>query len=370
MIKEKGEQVNHSGLTEKQKRKHLQQLADYRDQQLRRSPRLHTLFIEMTEKCNEHCRHCGSWCGDYTVRDPISGDEIKSFLDQVKEDFDISGIRLCITGGEPLLRPDFFDIMSYAKRLGYQWGMTSNGTLITPENAKKLYECGMRTVSVSVDGLRETHEWFRQVPCYDATMEGIRNLLACPFEHVQITTVVHGRNISELEEMYRQFSTIGVRSWRVINIEPMGRAKEQPELLLNPRQLRQMFAFIREKRFAGPMEVTYGCSHYLGVPYERELRPWYFLCGAGVYTASMTAGGDFVSCLDLERRPELIEGNVRTDRFKDVWEKKYRIFRTDWRKVGKCADCPHYRFCAGDSFHSWDFDKMEPLLCLKGILFE
>ena len=360
---------SNSGLPRDVKRAHLEQLAEYRESQLRKHPQLRLLFIEMTELCNEHCRHCGSQCGDYVEKDRLSGEEIKAFLRQVKEDFDIKKIQLCVTGGEPLLRPDFFDIMEYARRLGFIWGMTSNGTLITEDAARRLYETGMRTVSVSVDGMKESHEWFRQAPRYDATIRGVKNLLAYPFEHVQITTVIHGRNIGEMEEMYRYFSTLGVRSWRLVNIEPMGRAKEQPELLLNERQMKQVLDFIREKRFAGPLEVVYGCSHYLGVDWEREIRPWYFLCNAGVYTASLTAGGNFVSCLDLPRRPELVEGSVRTDRFRDVWENGYRIFRTDFRKTGKCADCPHYRYCAGDSFHSWDFDKNEPMMCLRGVLF-
>lgn len=367
---DQGEKKNNSGLSPAVKEKHLKQLARFRDRELRPHPRLRLLFIEMTELCNEHCRHCGSHCGDYVEEARLSGQEIKAFLEQVRADFDISQIQLCITGGEPLLRPDFFEIMAHAKQLGFNWGMTTNGTLITEETARRLYETGMRTVSVSVDGLKESHEWFRQAPRYEETIQGVRHLLALPFEHVQITTVIHGRNIGEMEEMYRQFMALGVRSWRLVNIEPMGRAKEQPELLLHQSQMRQVLDFIRERRFVGPMEVVYGCSHYLGIDYEREIRPWYFICNAGVYTASMTAGGDFVSCLDLPRRPELVEGNVRSDRFKDVWEKGYKIFRTDYRKQGKCADCRHYLFCAGDSFHSWDFDKNEPMLCLQGVLFE
>ncbi|MBQ4424903.1 MAG: radical SAM protein [Lachnospiraceae bacterium] len=362
--------ISNSGLSVPVKQNHMEQLAEYRENVLRPHPQLHTLFIEMTVNCNEHCRHCGSNCGDITESGALSKEEIIAFLAQVREDFPIKDLMLCVTGGEPLLRPDFFEIMNAAKEMGYAWGMTSNGTLITPEAAHKLRLTGMRTVSISVDGLKETHEWFRQRKSYDRTIEGIQNLLnEGGFDHVQITTVVFKKNLSELDKMYRQFSGLGVRSWRVINIEPIGRAKEQPELLLDAEEYKKLFDFIREKRFAGKMEVCYGCSHFLGAETEREVRPWYFLCNAGVYTASLCYNGDFVSCLDLPRLPKLVEGNVRKDRFKDVWEKKYRIYRTDYRKVGKCADCEYYRYCAGDSFHSWDFDRMEPNLCLKGILF-
>lgn len=350
----------------------MQQLADYR-KELRRNPQLRSLFIEMTGLCNEHCRHCGSSCGDFDVKDSLSYEEICHLLDTVNEDFDIEKLSLNVTGGEPLLRKDFFEIMNYAKKLGYNWGMTSNGILIDRECARKLHEAGMKTISISVDGLRETHDWFRQLEgSFDRTMEGIRNLLdEGGFIHVQITTVVHHRNIDELEDMYQEFRKIGVRSWRVINIEPIGRAKKDPELMLTEEEYKRVIALIDEKRLLDPhFQVTYGCSHYLGVPMEREVRKWYFLCNAGIYTASVMYNGDVGACLDIERRPETIQGNIRSKRFSEIWKQKFEIFRTDYRKCSECAECDEYEYCAGDSYHTWDFDNMKPQICMKSVLQE
>lgn len=96
------------------------------------------------------------------------------------------------------------------------------------------------------------------------------------------------------------FSTdIDIDSWRIINIEPMGRALEYPELILTKDDYIMLFEFIRNKRIAGE-PVTYGCSHYLGMEYEREIRDWYYLCTAGLYTASITANGDIIACLDID----------------------------------------------------------------------
>ncbi|MBO4776829.1 MAG: radical SAM protein [Lachnospiraceae bacterium] len=361
---------NNSGLNAKIKKEHMHQLAEYREETLRPNPDLRSLFLEITPFCNEHCLHCGSRCGDIDVSGMLTKEEIFDVLKQVKGDFDISKLRLCITGGEPLLRPEFFEIMEEAKRLGYTWGMTSNGTLIDKECAAKLKKAGLKTVSVSVDGLKENHEWFRQSPgCYEKTIEGIKNLIEVGISHVQITTVTYHKNIGELDKMYEEFQKVGVRSWRVINIEPIGRAKENPDLMLSKSEYRKLFDFIRNKRFENKMEVTYGCSHYLGVDMEREVRQWYFLCNAGVYTASIMYNGDIGGCLDIERRPELIQGNIRKDNLKDVWVNRFEKFRNDYRKTGKCADCPDYEFCNSDSFHTWNFDKMEPELCMKGILF-
>jgi len=361
---------NNSGLNNRIKKEHLRQLADYREGTLRPKPEIRSLFLEITPFCNEHCLHCGSRCGDIYVKDMLTADEIKDTLIRVKKDFDISKIRLCVTGGEPLLRPEFFQIMEFARNLGYAWGMTSNGTLITEEVAYRLKKTGLRTVSISVDGLKDDHEWFRQSEgSYEKTIDGIKNLLKAKISHVQITTVVYHKNIDKLDAMYEEFKKVGVRSWRVINIEPIGRAKDNPDLMLSKEEYIRLFDFIREKRFEDKMEVTYGCSHFLGTDMEREVRKWYFLCNAGVYTASIMYNGDIGACLDIERRPELVQGNIRKDDLKDIWENKFEIFRNDFRKTGPCADCPEYRFCAGDSFHTWNFDEMKPNLCMKGILF-
>lgn len=363
--------MSNSGLDINTKVSHMKQLADYRVNELRPNPKLHSLFFEITPYCNEHCLHCGSRCGDIDVSDMLSVSEYKSILDQVSQDFDVNSLRLCITGGEPLLRPEFFEIMAYAKALGFHWGMTTNGTLITKEVAKKLKETGMKTISVSVDGLKENHEWFRQSEgSYQKTMDGIKNLVDEGFMHVQITTVIYHKNIHELEAMYEEFRKTGVRSWRVINIEPIGRAKDNPELMLTKEEYKRLFNFIEEKRFENEMEVSYGCSHYLGEELEREVRKWYFLCNAGVYVASITYDGNIQACLDIERRPELIEGNIRKDKLKDVWLNGFKIYRSDYRKAGKCAECKDYEFCAGDSYHTWNFDTMEPNICMREILHD
>jgi len=351
------------------KKQHMTELAAYK-KELYRNPRLAHLFIEMTALCNEHCIHCGSRCGDFKEEGLLSGDEIRSFLDYVKKNFPIDRLQLCITGGEPLLRKDFFEIMEYARFLGFAWGMTSNGILITPEVARELKRTGMRTVSISVDGLGETHDWFRgREGSYEETMTGIRNLLEVGFDHVQITSVIHKNNIHQLDDMYETFCKTGVRSWRAVNIEPIGRAKEHPELLFGPEEYKRLLTFIKEKRFASTMEVAYGCSHYLGTELEREVRPWYFLCNAGIYTAAVTYNGDITACLDIERRPELVQGNIRKDDFKTVWQDKFQVYRNDSRCTGMCKKCKEYKYCGGDSFHTWDFDKNEPGVCLKGILF-
>lgn len=347
----------------------LSKLSDYR-KNLMKNPQLRNLFLELTLRCNENCVHCGSRCGE-VYSEEFSVAQYSNFLRQVKEDMGIERKMLCITGGEPLLRKDFFDIMAEVKKLEFRWGMTSNATLIDDSTAKELKRCGMGTISVSIDGLEETHNSFRRTKNgYKKAMSGIESLLRIGgFKAVQVTTVVTHENISQLDELYRIFNDIDIDSWRIINIEPMGRALEYPELILTKDDYIMLFEFIRNKRIAGE-PVTYGCSHYLGMEYEREVRDWYYLCTAGLYTASITANGDIIACLDIERRPELVQGNILHDRFSEIWKNKFKVFRRDLSNKNKqCLSCKERKFCHGDSYHSWDFDENRPRVCFKDILF-
>ena len=352
------------------KQNHLEKLADYVENRLYGKPELRHLFLELTLRCNEHCFHCGSSC-DYTGSEDLSLDDYKRILDEVKEDFDISKMMLCITGGEPLLRKDFFEIMAYADQLGYRWGMTSNATLITPEIAHKLAETGMRTISVSIDGLEETHDRLRGTKGgYARAMAGIQNLIdEDAFEAVQITTVINHKNIEELDQLFEIMDHIDIDSWRLAALEPIGRALLRPELMLTREDHIRLMNFIKEKRKQG-YPVLYGCSHYLGLDYEAEVRDWYWLCNAGVYTGSIMANGDIGACLDIERRPETIQGNIFKERFSDVWNQRFEIFRKDFAEENStCAACEHRRYCRGDARHSWNYDEMKPMVCMKNILF-
>ena len=215
------------------KERHMDQLEAY-VRGLYRKPQLRQLFLELTLQCNERCFHCGSSCTPQRPEDLLSLEEYKAILDQVKEDFDLGRLQLCITGGEPLLRPDFFEILGYAHELGYHWGMTSNATLITPEVAHRLAEVGMDTISVSIDGLPETHDKLRGTPGgYERAMRGIQALIdEKVFKAVQVTTVVNHENIGELDALFAIMDKLDIDSWRVINLEPIGRALQWPSRML------------------------------------------------------------------------------------------------------------------------------------------
>ena len=347
----------------------MNQLADYR-QTLYTKPKLDQLFFELTLQCNEHCFHCGSRCDSQSASGlPLA--KYKEILDEVKENFDISHMQLCITGGEPLLYPDFFELMAYAHKSGYRWGMTSNGTLITKDVARKLKECGMGTISISIDGLEKTHDRLRGLKGgYQKAMEGIQNLIAeDAFHSIMVTTVFNHENLNELEPLYDIFDKIDIDEWRIAGLEPIGRALDYPHLMLTTEDYRKLFTFIKEKR-AAQIPVTYGCSHFVGIEYEADVRDWYFLCNAGVYVASIMANGDIGACLDIDRNSRTIQGNVYQDHFTDVWKNRFELFRQPLSNLNAtCKECEYEKWCAGGAHHSWDYTENRQMICFRNKLF-
>ena len=137
------------------KRSQLETVARHRDI-LRKSPHLRWLFFEITDRCNLECRHCGSSCS--AEGQNLTSDDIEKVLGTIGPDKPM----ICLTGGEPMMHPGFFDIAECIRDMGFTWGMTTNATLIEDETALKLRDAGMSTVSVSLDGMERSHDYLRQ----------------------------------------------------------------------------------------------------------------------------------------------------------------------------------------------------------------
>ena len=349
------------------KKRDLENLHLYR-KYLLKNPDLKFLFLEMTNMCNLQCRHCGSRCekgkGVFLDTELI----IKS-LKEAAEDFKDRKYMVVVTGGEPLLHPGFDKIVNCINELNLPWGMTTNGILIDSKMAQHLKDLQIGSITLSLDGLKEEHDWLRQVDgSFDKTIEAIKNLKNVDLT-VQVTTVVNKKTINQLDDIYSLMRNLNVDSWRVINVEPIGRALDNQDMMLSKEEIYKLLDYIRDKRFDNdnPMDVCFGCSHYVSFDYEREIRDFYFECGAGTHVLSILCNGDIYSCLDIERRPGLIQGNIAKDRLSEVWYNKFKEFRIDRTELcNTCKSCKEKNYCMADSMHTWDFDNNKPLLCMKG----
>ncbi len=331
------------------------------------NPSLQQLFLEITPRCNLSCIHCGSRCDEHAQTEEVTLDEYRALLTHVRDEFGTKPL-VVLTGGEPLLRADIYELGAFIKELGFTWGMTTNATLITPEAATRLVECGLRTVSVSIDGTAATHDAVRRkTGAYDAAIEGVRNLAATQrLGALQVTSVMNHQTIDEIEPLFDLMLDLPIDSWRLANVEPIGSALQHPEILFTPEDYKRLFDFIYEKRMQH-WPVSYGCCHYLGLKHEGELRDWFYLCNAGIHVMSVMHDGSIGSCLDIERTPETIFGNIRTDDIATVWREGFGIYRQEDGLANRnptCAACSQKRWCRGDSVHSWDFARNEPRVCM------
>ena len=248
--------------------------------------------------------------------------------------------------------------------------MTSNGTLINKENAQKLCDAGMYSISISIDGLESTHEELRRVKgSYQKAVDAVYNLDSCTNrpKNIMVTSVLNHNTINQLDNLWEMIKELPIDDYRVVSVEPVGSARHKDELSFTKEDYIKLFNFIKEKR-EEYYSVSYGCCHYL-FEHEGLLRNWFYFCNAGLHVASIMSNGDIASCLDIERRPETIFGNIYKDDFTGVWNNKYKIYREGlYNKSEKCKNCEDVKYCRGDSIHSWNFDKNEPLICMKDVL--
>lgn len=138
----------------------------------KRNPSGPVVIWNLIRRCNLTCKHCYSISADKDFKGELSTDEVFTVMDDLKG-FGVPV--LILSGGEPLLRPDIFEISHRAREMGFYVGLSSNGTLIDETNIKQIADVGYDYVGVSIDGIRETHDVFRRKQgAYDASMHGIR----------------------------------------------------------------------------------------------------------------------------------------------------------------------------------------------------
>jgi len=161
-----------------------------------------------------------------------------------------------------------------------------------------------------------------------------------------------------------------VDSWRLTNLEPIGRANQMKCHFLTADDFIYLFDFIRScRQNHTKLPISFGCSHYVTPEYEMDIRDYFFICGAGTLVASILYNGDIYACLDIERRSELIQGNIKKDNFKEIWQNMFSQYRERRDRLSSlCAICLDAQFCRGDSAHTWDYDNNCAKCCLKQML--
>jgi len=318
------------------------------------------LFWECTTRCNLSCLHCGSDCKqDSSLPDMPAQDFLKA-LDTIKNPS--KNFIVVFTGGEPLLRKDIDYVGREIRKRGMRWSMVSNGMLYTKERQQKLLQAGMGALTISLDGLEDSHNWMRNVAnSYTQVANAISIAASCSRLNFDVVSCVTQKNLNQLEEMYCLLLQKGVKAWRLFNIVPIGRAKNYKELFLDKQQFTQLMDFISLKRKDGFMDIKFSCEGYVG-QYEYKVRESAYFCRAGINIASVLIDGSISACPNCDR--SFSQGNIYTDNLADVWDNKYEVFRDrTWVNNTSCSQCSELKNCQGNGMHNWHGDKQQPLVC-------
>ncbi|WP_407397340.1 putative heme d1 biosynthesis radical SAM protein NirJ1 [Anaerovibrio sp.] len=152
-----------------------------------------------TKTCNLKCRHCYMSSDNKKYQNELTTEEAKSFIDDLA-DFKVPV--LLFSGGEPLIRPDFFELAEYAQNKGVRPTLSTNGTLITREVAQRIKDIGVGYVGISLDGLKNVNDKFRGVDgAYEKAMQGIQNCVAVG-QRVGLRFTINHHNIQELDNIF------------------------------------------------------------------------------------------------------------------------------------------------------------------------
>ncbi len=319
----------------------------------RREHPLRQLFWECTWRCNLSCRHCGSDCKSSSLLPDMPVEDFIKVVDSIIPHVDRHNLNIVITGGEPLVRND----LEKAGRMLYDrempWGIVTNGLLLTPERFRKLRAAGLHNITISLDGLRDTHNWMRCHPeSFDKALAAIKMVAMAEDLNFDVVTCVNRRSLPELPQIKELLINAGVKHWRLFTIFPSGRAANYPEFDLTQNEVTELMDFIVSAREERRIKASFCCEGFMG-GYEGKVRDYFYECQAGVCVASVLLDGGIGACPSI--RSDFRQGNIYKDDFWNVWENRFEKYRDrSWMKTGPCADCSFWRHCEGNGMHLRD----------------
>ncbi len=341
-------------------RRHGGEMSEAEQQAFRmnRQNQLRLIFWELTSGCNLHCQHCRATAQPERDPNELATDEIKAVVDDIVT---FANPILILTGGEPLYRPDFFEIASYASGRGLRVAMATNGTMVTEEIARRAKEAGVLRASISIDGARpETHDGFRGIPgSFQRALEGAAHLQEQGIE-VQFNMTVTKHNVGEIDDIVRLALERGAKAVHLFMLVPVGCGVQiADEKMLPAEEYERVLNWFYDQAQTVPLEFKATCApHYFRVMLQRakqEGRRVTFQshgmaamtkgCLAGTAVCFISRVGQVQPCGYLP----VAAGNVREQPLSRIWREAelFAALRDPGRLEGKCGACEYKTVCAG-----------------------
>lgn len=309
---------------------------------------------EMTRNCNMNCAHC--CCGDKkNLTDQMLSPQ--KAVDVAHQIVEMGVKRVTLTGGEPFLREDWYEIANILSDGGVTVDLITNGTLICDEIVRHIQTAGITSVGVSLDGTRQTHDRLRCEGSYERCLAGVRQLVR---EKIPVTavTTIQKINLGELDELADVLREERIKAWLLQLAMPFGNMKKNRDLMIEPNEIGKIIDFcFRQQRKKGlsifmgdsigyyTNKETIVRSRVLGVDTPVVWRG----CPAGIHSLNIAYNGTILGislCVD-----ELRAGSLHKRSLKEIWNDDDAFaFRRklDAKKFkGFCGTCRYVEMCLG-----------------------
>ena len=322
------------------------------------------LTWELTYACNLSCVHCLSSSGRRDPRE-LTTAEAKAVIDELER---MQVFYVNIGGGEPTVRPDFWELVDYATEHHVGVKFSTNGVKITPEVATRLASSDYVDVQISLDGATpEINDAVRGPGSYDTALRAMQNLADAGFRGFKISVVMTRQNVSQLDA-FKALADRFDAQLRITRLRPSGRGADVwDDLHVTAAQQRELYDWL----VSHGENVLTGDSFFHLAGYGDGAMPGLNLCGAGRVVCLIDPVGDVYAC-PFAIHENFLAGNVRdTEGFAGVWRTS-ELFRglREPQSAGACTSCSAYDACRGGCmaakfFTGLPLDGPDPE-CVKG----
>lgn len=263
-----------------------------------------------------------------------------------------------LIGGETYLRKDWLDIIRGIRAAGMDCSLQTGGRNMTADRVSAAVDAGIQSIGVSIDGLKETHDFLRGVRgSFDRAVELLANLQRHPIQ-ASVNTQINSLSMPELPTLMEELLSLSVNNWQLALTVAMGNAADRPELIVQPYELLELFPVLSslhaQAKERGMVLQPSNNIGYFG-PYERQLRyvndeaVHWTGCSAGDNVLGIEANGNVKGCPGLQA--DYIGGNVQEESLEAIWQRSDNlgIVRDGDRSMlwGYCGECYYAEVCMG-----------------------
>jgi len=328
------------------------------------------MTIGITSNCNYSCKHCGNNSKTKKETD-LQPDEIYNLIDQM---IDMNILKLNFTGGEPTTDPNLLDYINYAKRKIPRITLTTNGSLITSKKAKQLKRAGLDMAKISLDGLSDFHNQFRNSEkAYEKAINAIKNLQQNGIE-VRVQSTLTKNNKKDLLQLMEILSELNISHQTIVPVCPIGRADRS--MMLEPKEykefVKEIYSKVKELNEKGTkthfqIRPIFGAKELFNDNLKTtfETLSIKYSCEALKNTMEIKPNGEVVPCSFLD----IPIGNVREKSLQNIWhESKADEMRQKFENNNQnehCSKCVKHNVCNGGCiankyYYYNDFKQRDP----------